>query len=383
MKPFHLIMSIMIGIFIAAMVILVYVFGPLFFPIKINEKEKENFIKKLSEHLYQTDSIPLEDNGWQILNSSGEFTERAIPTNLIWVQKCSTLQVEEIYSIETEELEKIHESVSPLWNNYEEAMKREYCFPHLEWKNGIETYQGGQPNFITLRTFDFASLASSEYLFRCNRYEEGFDTTLTGHFVGIKYLKGYCMMTSIGIALALDFLSLDYFFVKIKEIPLQDKDFYLNILEKLDQVPFPSSTLANSVGVEYFVIEKSIYPYPGWYNQIFREREKNGMLKFYIEDYKVLQEPFYKGKAYFSTRGDKVDKFCKDKRLIIAPIAIPNLYRLYGEFCKSESRLGAAKIACALYAFNADKGAFPDNLEELVPDYIKELPKDTYHYRHN
>ncbi len=47
-----------------------------------------------------------------------------------------------------------------------------------------------------------------------------------------------------------------------------------------------------------------------------------------------------------------------------------------GRFYKSEAHTKQAQLACALELFRRARGAFPEKLDELVPDFIAAIPAD-------
>ncbi|HJS07677.1 MAG TPA: hypothetical protein VJ809_08445, partial [Pirellulales bacterium] len=58
-----------------------------------------------------------------------------------------------------------------------------------------------------------------------------------------------------------------------------------------------------------------------------------------------------------------------------------DVHGLYRAYCDNHVYLQAAMLQLALVMYRRDKGAYPDRLSELVPDYLDSLPLDTYSRR--
>lgn len=65
-------------------------------------------------------------------------------------------------------------------------------------------------------------------------------------------------------------------------------------------------------------------------------------------------------------------------RHILARISIPAIAGTIEKAFLAEVDANLARVACAITRFHQDHGSYPDSLESLVPDYIKEIPSDPY-----
>lgn len=61
---------------------------------------------------------------------------------------------------------------------------------------------------------------------------------------------------------------------------------------------------------------------------------------------------------------------------ILAAIAIPNFKHATQTAAHNQTRVNEAQIACALERYHLANGAYPENLEALVPEFIKKMPPD-------
>lgn len=59
-------------------------------------------------------------------------------------------------------------------------------------------------------------------------------------------------------------------------------------------------------------------------------------------------------------------------------ILIPGFDKTLESKCGTESVLAGAKLAVACHRFERDRGRFPETLQELVPDFLGEVPRDPY-----
>ncbi len=59
-----------------------------------------------------------------------------------------------------------------------------------------------------------------------------------------------------------------------------------------------------------------------------------------------------------------------------AQVVVPNWKRAQIQFCKTLSQQGALQLVTALEIYQRDHGSYPDSLDELVPAYLPEIPKD-------
>lgn len=59
-----------------------------------------------------------------------------------------------------------------------------------------------------------------------------------------------------------------------------------------------------------------------------------------------------------------------------AQAVVPNWKRAQIQFCKTLSQQSALQLVTALEIYQRDHGSYPDSLDELVPAYLSEIPKD-------
>ncbi|MEO6845646.1 MAG: hypothetical protein ABI254_00190 [Chthoniobacterales bacterium] len=68
--------------------------------------------------------------------------------------------------------------------------------------------------------------------------------------------------------------------------------------------------------------------------------------------------------------------------------ALPTIQSVARKLIETQARIDTARIACALERCKMAKESYPENLNQLVPDFIEKLPNDvasgkSYHYRRN
>ncbi len=125
--------------------------------------------------------------------------------------------------------------------------------------------------------------------------------------------------------------------------------------------------------------------YPGY---IFRENEsrqrladlykvmlKNagnnyaGMEIFNLENFLGLQDPG--SLIFFYTKPNFIGK-------IFYAFTTPEFYTFLETKCQSKGAIQATKLMVAIRAYQKEKGELPDNLDQLLPDYITEIPLDSF-----
>ena len=62
----------------------------------------------------------------------------------------------------------------------------------------------------------------------------------------------------------------------------------------------------------------------------------------------------------------------------LAAISVPNFAKALQTLARNQTRSGQAQIACALERHRLAKGAYPDSLEALAPQFIPQLPHDLF-----
>ena len=62
----------------------------------------------------------------------------------------------------------------------------------------------------------------------------------------------------------------------------------------------------------------------------------------------------------------------------IAKIMTPNHIKAYGNYLLLRDRINGLKILLALQLYRTEEGHFPGSLNELVPEYLKEIPPDRF-----
>jgi type II secretory pathway pseudopilin PulG len=61
----------------------------------------------------------------------------------------------------------------------------------------------------------------------------------------------------------------------------------------------------------------------------------------------------------------------------LAEIAVPNFTKAIQTLSRNESMARQALLACALERYRLANGEYPQTLEALAPNFVKQLPKDT------
>ncbi|HPT16360.1 MAG TPA: hypothetical protein PK388_03670 [Kiritimatiellia bacterium] len=59
-------------------------------------------------------------------------------------------------------------------------------------------------------------------------------------------------------------------------------------------------------------------------------------------------------------------------------ILVPGLDKLTNTRCRTDGILAGTKLVVACNRFQRDKGNWPDNLQDVVPNYLPEVPRDPY-----
>jgi len=62
----------------------------------------------------------------------------------------------------------------------------------------------------------------------------------------------------------------------------------------------------------------------------------------------------------------------------ISKMLLPAITRAHLQEAQHEARIGLAQLALALKIYKAEKGKYPDRLDDLVPEILPELPKDPF-----
>ncbi len=59
-------------------------------------------------------------------------------------------------------------------------------------------------------------------------------------------------------------------------------------------------------------------------------------------------------------------------------MSTPTLSKQHLRKCELELEVSATRVLMALKAYKAENGALPESLDELVPEYIAEVPRDPF-----
>ena len=108
------------------------------------------------------------------------------------------------------------------------------------------------------------------------------------------------------------------------------------------------------------------------------------MLQDDLEAYRSLMEKLRKySQEDFAQQKkdlDSLEKETKDRTVgrIMTSLLLPAVTRSIVSFTKADAKMRLANLALAMAAYHAKKNQFPDSLDQLVPDYISNIPLDPF-----
>jgi hypothetical protein len=82
--------------------------------------------------------------------------------------------------------------------------------------------------------------------------------------------------------------------------------------------------------------------------------------------------------SYQERRKEPDDLYDLPPRQVVLEIVFPAFGRAMQEQDQWRTLIGGAKLALAVELYNAETGAYPDSLPDLVPDFLEALPTDPY-----
>lgn len=108
-------------------------------------------------------------------------------------------------------------------------------------------------------------------------------------------------------------------------------------------------------------------------------RALGGRERTLFQAWYLRRRPYFESLRHPSEDGITVEtdrEEMKRRVAILAGIFVPNVHKALGHFLAVRTEYSALKAVAALEAYRADRGAYPDSLDALVPRYLAEQPKD-------
>ncbi len=242
------------------------------------------------------------------------------------------------------------------------------------------------PNFILFRSISQGLALLAEEAFLSGEPEQAVDYLVLG--LEWSYRANESNKTLIGLMIRIAQLS-------IASNPIEKVVLRGNLndsqLESLDAAlaaaQVPRMALHTAMNHEIYLVDK-------WIRQ-FEDREPRAVKEVSLEDvpafYELLPDSYLgsERKAYLNFELSRASNwkslgapevFGEDEINpfnLTSQIFVPNTARAQAQVMTIRSRVDALRLVIALERFKRKQGGYPASLQEIVPNYLQELPRDT------
>jgi hypothetical protein len=261
--------------------------------------------------------------------------------------------------------------------------KPEFIWPS-QWEKGFEA---GTPVYSTFRDLFAAGITYSEYLKIKGKPGPALELLLN-------YLEWTDKLDRQG------YVTTGLYSIKLKEFVLQAIQVLLlepsltstqlkSALLRISKISSPMENFRNHADAEYvgqmqslrliakgqmlvgFQMNPTFYQVASWFGYLDREQKT-------LQNWMLIQRPAVQSDQLMGEIGQPCSKalqtLLSESRSTVLELVAFNTSTAQANALKSCSLLGATELECALALYRKEHKAYPDKLEALSPQYLKELP---------
>lgn len=118
--------------------------------------------------------------------------------------------------------------------------------------------------------------------------------------------------------------------------------------------------------------ELEVYKLIFWLSRPFIKSDLSWAMEIYDESVEACKMPYYKTPEFFKYLGEKWEKI--PRYYIFSLVLVPSFKSTYLKKAVLEAEILAAKAGIACKIFQNRQGGFPEQLSQLVPDILAEVP---------
>jgi hypothetical protein len=364
-----------------------------FIDVRLTDRAKSEEIYNTAMKLMrERDKVPWQDNGYSVLaditgraaTDKAKEPYRALSKYCVGKTADIELEIQKDRKQTAVDVKKF--SIAPAM--IEKTVEKRFFYPPSKGDFSIGALV---PNYIVMRAIAQGLAVNGIYLEMNGKPREAARNYLLAIRYGALIGTNGTLITQM-ISVAIEAIGSGPLLVELSKGSLK-KDDYLHIIAALEALPIEKDNFLKAMDEEYartlntlddmsagrgnFLNTGAIMPgqtlQPGRIKFIL-EREK----KIYMNVH-LRYRPCYETLTVPKDLGINIEsdmKALRRKLSIISPILIPNFTRAILQKRMMLTRIAALKVVAALQAYKIDRGAYPPELKDLCPGYLKEVPQD-------
>ncbi len=354
------------------------------------KKEYEKYHEHLMDHLQLT-AQTIEKSNLSAMDSAkldkcvnNYYSEMGL-RELLKTANFSDSKIEDI--VKNSMIEMSKEDLQNLYNNIiytcipvKYAIEKPYCVIQRDLNDPDKILHGlcAGRSGLGFRLFMLLCEGGGEFLLTDGRYDEGLDMIMTGYYCGSKLQHGFNDRTDNSLIMSIKKNSLNRFLIKIREIPVQNKEFYEKYRKIINNSLIPDTLCSDCLVYDYLMFRTLLTGKDINFTPFQQKREVNGLANYYIALDKVIEKPYRQVRDEFELIYNKYEKYFQRKKLLSCCVYASSQEKFIENVTYVKSYEMGTSIVCALYSYYAERGVFPEKLQELVPSYMEKVPEDPF-----
>lgn len=378
-KPTFIIVAMVIALIIILAGVIVYL---TIWRVPDNRAEAQKIENETIEKIEKGNAIPKDDNAWFSYYEA--------------VEKFETYRVSNIHnpdmnpsSIDSLGLtpENINAVKKYIQDNEEILKLTGKAYSQKDFQVPRDYKQGANektPNLLAVRSFVFLLALNGDILAKEGKYKEAAELYMQGLRLGVGVGRnGVLIMGMINIALESIVFRHLIAFINNYDLDKQTCRFLIDEISRWEKSRscFTDFMDNEAVYIHYTMdlIKSGKISNQGQIHSIteirwFMDREERIYENQYLKDRSIVALDYKKA---CEALPDDIDT-TMPKFTVLPRILYPNYKRAYKQNVLSRMEYGGVLLAAALKLYKIEKGKYPEELSEIVPDYLKEIPKDPY-----
>ena len=374
-------------IIVAIIIALIIILAGLFFYLAVwrvpdNRAEVQKIENATIEKIEKGNAIPKDDNAWFTYYEAVEKFE-SYRVSKIHNPDMNPSSVDSM-GLTAENTDTVKKYIQENKNTLDLARKaykqRDFQVPRDYTLGANEK----TPNLLAVRSFVFLLALNGDILAKEGKYKEAAELYMQGLRLGVGVgQNGVLIMGMINIALeSIVFRHLTAF-INNYDLDAKTCRFLIDEITRWEKTRSSFTDFMDNEAVYiHYTMDLLKAGKMSGQRQIqalaevrwFMDREERIYENQFLEDRSNVALDYRKA---CEALPDDIDT-ALPKFTILPRILYPNYKRAYKQNVLSGTEYGGVLLAAALKLYKKENGKYPENLSELAPRYLKEIPKDPY-----
>ncbi len=376
-----------IFIIVAIVIILIIIMAGIIFYLAVwrvpdNREEVQKIENETIEKIEKGNAIPKDDNAWFTYYDAVEKFE-SYRVNKIHNPDLNPSSIDSM-GLTNENIDAVKKYIQDnkeiLKLSAKAYKQKDFQVPR-DYKMGADEKT---PNLLAVRSFVFLLALNGDLLAKEGKYKEAAELYMQGLHLGVGVGRnGVLIMGMINIALESIVFKHLIAFLSNYDVDADTCRYLINEISRWEKT---RSSFTDFMDNEAVFIHYTIEMLKTGKMSSNRQMQAVAEVRWFMDrEERIYENQYLKDRSIVTIDYKKACEALPDdidaalpKFTILPRILYPNYKRAYKQNVLSKMEYGGILLAAGLKLYRKEKGKYPESLSELVPDYLKEIPKDPY-----